>query len=80
VPTVLRINGFDVRILTNDHKPAHIHAFKAGTTAKVEIADPVPVVRKTTMSMRDTDAIVEVVHANLTFLQLQWNYIHGPLR
>ena len=30
VPTILRANGFEIRIFTNDHKPAHVHGYKAG--------------------------------------------------
>ena len=39
MPTILAEAGFAVRILTLDHPPAHVHGFKAGETAKIEIAD-----------------------------------------
>ena len=29
MPTIYRQNGFEVMIYTNDHRPAHVHIFKA---------------------------------------------------
>ena len=29
MPTILRQDGFEVMVLTNDHRPAHVHIFKA---------------------------------------------------
>ncbi len=37
MPTVLRKNGFQVRIYLNDHDPAHVHVFKAGGEAKIQL-------------------------------------------
>ena len=30
MPTLIRHEGFEVRIYTLDHSPAHVHVFKAG--------------------------------------------------
>jgi hypothetical protein len=49
VPTIIQADGFEIRILTNDHRPAHVHCFKAGRSAKVEIAGR-PAVISTTMT------------------------------
>ncbi len=80
VPTLLGADGFEVRILTNDHPPAHIHGFKAGDKAKVEIAGAIPVLIATTMTKRDTAKLLELVATHLALLQTEWNRIHGPLR
>ena len=29
MPTIYRQDGFEVMIYTNDHRPAHVHIFKA---------------------------------------------------
>jgi hypothetical protein len=39
MPTVLRARGFSFQILTRDHPPPHVHAFKAGRRAKINIGD-----------------------------------------
>jgi hypothetical protein len=80
VPTVLRANGFEIRIFTNDHKPAHVHGYKAGDDAKVEIAGNVPILATTTMSKRATADLLAIIEANLAHLQAEWRRIHGPLR
>jgi hypothetical protein len=79
VPTIVRSGSFEIRILTFDHPPAHVHAFKAGKKAKVEIADDVLLV-KATMSRPDTATLLALVAANLALLQREWKKLHGPLR
>ncbi len=37
--TVLRKDGFSVRIYTNDHLPSQVHVFKAGGEAKINLGD-----------------------------------------
>jgi hypothetical protein len=79
VPTIVRSGGFEIRILTLDHPPAHVHGIKAGKKAKVEIADDVLLV-KTTMSRPDTATLLALVATNLALLQREWKRLHGPLR
>lgn len=79
VPTIISADGFEIRILTNDHRPAHVHCFKAGRFAKVEIAGS-PVVVSTTMSFRDTKTVLGLVDAHLSELRHEWKKIHGSLR
>ena len=37
MPTVLRVDGFQVRIFPNDHPPAHVHVFKTGAAIVIEL-------------------------------------------
>jgi hypothetical protein len=37
MPTLLRQDGFDIRMYFDDHDPPHIHAFKSGGQAKVAL-------------------------------------------
>jgi len=38
MPTVLREEGFEVRIYTLDHPPAHVHVAKAGAIVRIDLA------------------------------------------
>lgn len=76
MPTVIRQNGFDVVIFTNDHRPAHVHVFKAGTEAVLTIV-PVTVRENYRMSKRNLRKAVEIVEANQDQLVQAWTEIHG---
>jgi hypothetical protein len=39
MPTILRQDGFAVRLYFNDHDPPHVHVFKAGGQAKIALGD-----------------------------------------
>ena len=38
MPTVLRQDGFEFVIYTNDHEPMHVHAYKGDGEAKIELS------------------------------------------
>ena len=38
MPTVHREEGFEVRIYTSDHPPAHVHVAKAGAIVRIDRA------------------------------------------
>ena len=38
MPTVLREDGFEVRIYTLDHHPPHVHVAKAGAIVRIDLA------------------------------------------
>jgi hypothetical protein len=38
MPTVLREEGFEARIYTLDHPPAHVHVAKAGAIVRIDLA------------------------------------------
>ena len=42
MPTVLKEDGFNIRIYFNDHSPPHVHILKAGEEAKISIEDEIP--------------------------------------
>jgi hypothetical protein len=37
VPTLIREEGFEVRIYTLDHPPPHVHVAKAGAIVKIDL-------------------------------------------
>ena len=38
MPTLVRENGFEVRLYTSDHPPPHVHTEKAGAIMKIDLA------------------------------------------
>lgn len=48
MPTIIRRDGFQVVIWTNDHEPMHVHIFKAGGELAVNLGDS-----NTAVSVRD---------------------------
>jgi hypothetical protein len=80
MPTVLRAYGFNVRIYTNDHEPAHVHVFKAGGEAKVSLGidGQRPKLLEVTQGMSDRDAAraLTIVKAHNDALLKRWRVIH----
>lgn len=76
MPTVLREGGFDVMIYTNDHRPPHVHVWKAGGEIMIDL-DPVGIVRVEGMKRKDAARAVEIVEENRDDLLERWREIHG---
>jgi hypothetical protein len=80
MPTLLRQNGFEVRMYFDDHDPPHVHVFKAGGQAKVALgdSDEVPsLIMVQGMSAKEAKAAVSIVAANQIYLLEQWEEFHG---
>ena len=80
MPTVLRIDGFQVRIFPNDHPPAHVHVYKAGTVVVLELRtgeDKLSV--RSLAGMLDSDVVkaFRIVEEHQEFLQTKWEELHG---
>jgi hypothetical protein len=75
--TVHRENGFELRIWPNDHAPPHVHAWKAGGMAKIELVDGFDVVKVRDMRAMDVVRAVRIVMANAETLMQAWEEIHG---
>lgn len=75
MPTVLRVNGFEFRIYTDDHAPAHCHIHKAGTEIIIAIR-PVLIRQNKGMSKADARRAVTLVEDHQTFLLEAWSAIH----
>jgi hypothetical protein len=37
MPTVVRERGFEVRVISGDHQPPHVHVFRDGANIKVSL-------------------------------------------
>ena len=76
MPTVLRAEGFEFRIWTNDHEPPHVHVFKDGTQAKVNLLNS-EVERVWRMNRRDVRRAEQLVTEHRDVLLEAWRGIHG---
>lgn len=79
MPTILR-GGFEVRIFTNDHTPGGTFtASKLGMMRNRYLRGRAgPSVDGNEQA--GTAGVLALFAANLSYLQAEWNRIHGPLR
>jgi hypothetical protein len=80
MPTIYRQNGFEVMIYTNDHRPAHVHIFKADGEVIIYLgSDITPPKVRTNIGMGHNDerrALIIVAENNEAFWE-EWRRIHG---
>ena len=80
MPTVLRKNGFQVIIWTNDHEPMHVHVFKAEGELVIDLGnDKAEVSIRENYGMRNTDLrrALSLISRNHDLLLEKWREIHG---
>lgn len=78
--TIFRQDGFEVMVYTNDHRPAHVHVFKAEGEIVIYLGDtqtPPSVRSNIGMSHRDErKALIITGEHQEEFLEA-WRRIHG---
>ena len=77
MPTIVRKEGFEVRIYTLDHPPPHVHVEKAGAFVKIDLATHEATEIVGVISDRDVKRAEQLVARNLRFLRQEWEKIHG---
>jgi uncharacterized protein DUF4160 len=77
VPTLIREEGFEVRIYTFDHPPPHVHVAKAGAIMRIDLATHHVIEIVGTISDRDVKRAERLVARHARFLKEQWSKIHG---
>jgi hypothetical protein len=80
MPTLLRQDGFDIRMYFDDHDPPHVHVFKAGGQAKIKLGrlDVLPrLILVQGMSVKDAKAAISIVTEYQTYLLEKWQEYHG---
>jgi Domain of unknown function (DUF4160) len=77
MPTVLREEGFEVRIYTLDHPPPHVHVAKAGAIVRIDLATRAVTEIVGTISDRDVKRAERLVARHATRLKAEWTKIHG---
>lgn len=74
MPTVLRVNGFQIVVYTHDHLPKHVHVKYGGDVVILEIATGA-IIRASRMAANDIRAAQSIVVANAAFLESEWDRI-----
>ena len=80
MPTVLKKNGFAVRIYFNDHLPPHVHVFKGRGQAKISLRGETEypeLVQIEGMSNKEAVKALEIVTEHQIELLKKWEEIHG---
>ena len=80
MPTILRQDGFEIMVFTNDHRPAHVHVFKAGSEVVIHLgtATAPPRVRiNIGMTRADERRALSIVGEHQAELLVKWRCIHG---
>ncbi len=76
MPTVLRQEGYEIVIRSNDHWPAHVHAFEGDGEAKIDL-NPVEVKQVWNMKRQVARNAKRIVSENQEYLLQRWEEIHG---
>jgi DNA-binding FadR family transcriptional regulator len=77
VPTVIREEGFEVRIYTFDHPPPHVHVAKAGAIVRIDLATHTVTEIVGVISDRDVKRAERLVAQHAKKLKKEWTKIHG---
>lgn len=80
MPTVLRKDGFAVRIYFNDHLPPHVHVFKGNGQVRISLGSEseVPdVIEVNELSDKEVSKALQIVTTHQTELLEKWREFHG---
>lgn len=77
MPTILRIDGFAVRIYPNDHQPPHVHVIGANGEAVVSLDGSSALIHTAGLSRKEVSAACEIVATHIQELVEAWEAIHG---
>lgn len=74
MPTVLRLDGFQLMIYTHDHEPMHVHVFRAEAEVIINI-ETIAVRAVRGMKAKDVREAQQIVADNQALLLSEWNRI-----
>ena len=77
MPTLIREEGFEVRIYTFDHLPPHVHVAKAGAIIKIDLSTHQVTEIVGMISDRDVKRGEQLVAKHADFLSAEWTRLHG---
>ncbi|NCB39391.1 MAG: DUF4160 domain-containing protein [Erysipelotrichia bacterium] len=80
MPTIVKEDGFSVMIMPNDHRPPHVHVFKASGHARITIGDTETRPRLLeVINMKNQEIIkaMSIVLAHQAKLSEAWRKIHA---
>jgi hypothetical protein len=76
MPTVLRESGFAFMIYTDDHRPMHVHVWRQGREAVLEIENGVHIRENYGLNRREMRTAVQIAEENVQLLIDGWRRIH----
>ncbi len=77
MPTIIREDGYEIRIYTLDHSPPHVHVAKAGAVLKIDLATCHVIEIVGTISDREVKRAEALVTKYVQLLRDEWMKIHG---
>lgn len=77
MPTLVRGEGFEVRIYTLDHPPPHVHVAKGGAIVKIDLTTLQATAIAGSISDRDVKRAEQLVARYAQLLRVEWEKIHG---
>ena len=77
MPTIIREDGYEIRIYTLDHPPPHVHVAKAGAVVKIDLATCQVIEIVGTISDREVRRAEVLVAKHAQLLRDEWTKIHG---
>ena len=69
--------GYDVRIYTNDHPPAHVHVWKGNKSVRVKL-NSLEFTKNRGYNTRELRQIRRLISENRNLLFEVWNRFHEP--
>ena len=79
MPTIVKIDGFSVMIMSNDHRPPHVHVFRAEGRARITIGDQKnrpQIMEAISMSNKDIKKALNIVIEHQKEISTAWREIH----
>ena len=77
MPTLVREQGFEIRIYTFDHPPPHVHVAKAGAIVKIDLSTHQVTETVGSISDRDVKRAEQLVARHARTLKDEWVKLHG---
>jgi len=80
MPTVLRVDGYEIMIYLHDHLPAHVHVFVAGGEVVINLncrGGELEIREVYKLKAREVRKALEVVTEHRELLCSMWRQIHG---
>lgn len=77
MPTILKKDGFNLVLYSDDHEPIHVHVKKAGSEVKVDALTLEVMKVKGDISSKDVRRAVALVDENRNAIVSRWRKIHG---
>ena len=77
MPTIHSEHGFRFIIYPNDHEPAHVHVWKAGTEAKIQMLSEPELLEVSGMRQKDAFRALDIVEEHQQEFLMKWEQYHG---